>query len=74
MTMLLAMAQRKILQSPGLTTPFRQFYYVSNLLTLILTLNKEAIHNRDTKPRQNKIFDMTVLVSLQAQVIYLMKM
>jgi len=35
----LAMAQRKILQSPGLTALFLPFYYVLKLLTLILEKN-----------------------------------
>ena len=35
MTILLAWAQRKILQSPSPTVPFLQFYYVLNSLTLI---------------------------------------
>jgi len=39
MTILLAMAQRKILRSPGLTAPFLPFYYVLNVLTSILEKN-----------------------------------
>ena len=35
MTIFLAMAQRNILWSLGLTAPFLPFYYASNLLTLV---------------------------------------
>jgi len=39
MTIFLAMAQRKILRSPGPTAPFLPFYHVLKLLTLILETN-----------------------------------